>query len=225
MHSPFFDRSIGCFWERLKSNYLEEKLDFVESTARICETWFYSLESPSFHSSSTRKRSKVFESLRLLWILAEILRTSSWCSERNRVSCETVEISCLSNCNVCLYDVYLWETCWISNLKNYELPSCEETFIFWKIVEFCLEFENWQSKWLPYMTKLNSTLNYFFFIRFFHLLIFRIYNFLIYAPFDTYLLKYGFCKKSLRKNETLSQKCSTAQSFIFYKWLFTKSIF
>ena len=61
-----------------------------------------------------------------------------------------------------VYDVYLWETCWISNLKNYELPSCEETFIFWKIVEFCLEFENWQSKWLPYMTKLNSTLNYFF---------------------------------------------------------------
>ena len=61
-------------------------------------------------------------------------------------------------------------------------------------------------------------------------------------------LKYGFCKKSLRKNETLtiwtllahffsrlalicswsgkkvSQKCSTGQSFIFPKWLLTKSI-
>ena len=93
---------------------LEEKLEFVESTPRIWETWFYSLHStPSFHSSSTRKRSKVFESLRLLWILAEILRTSSWCSERNRVSCETVEISCPSNCNVCLWCVLMW------NLLNF----------------------------------------------------------------------------------------------------------
>ena len=61
-------------------------------------------------------------------------------------------------------------------------------------------------------------------------------------------LKYGFCKKSHRKNETLtswtllahffsrsalnlcwsgkkvSQKCSTGQSFIFPKWLLTNSI-
>ena len=121
---------------------LEEKLEFVESTPRIWETWFYSLHStPSFHSSSTRKRSKVFESLRLLWILAEILRTSSWCSERNRVSCETVEISCLSMSLLCTNEKPVE---YVSNLKNYELSSCVETFIFWKILEFCVEFDNWQ---------------------------------------------------------------------------------
>ena len=77
----------------------------------------------------------------------------------------------------------------------------------------------------------------------------KLSNNLFCSRFLSNPLKYGFCKKSLWKNETLSswtllahffsrsaqiqcwsgkkvsQKCSTGQSFIFSKWHFTKSIF